>query len=246
MPSSRLPPADLPAALAHVRWIGGGSGAGKSTIARRLATEHALRIYDTDAVMADHGTRISSDDAPYLHAFKAMDMNERWVNRDPVTMLETFHWYRGEGFDPIVEDLLGLPAEPGVIAEGFRLLPDLVAPLLAAPEHAVWLLPTPAFRAAAFGDRDPATDFTRRTSDPERARRNLAERDHLFTDRLRVEVRRLGLAAVEVGSATTEGELASRVAGMIGLTTTVQLWSDCLICGMTSSIRRVSKSGTTS
>jgi 2-phosphoglycerate kinase len=185
VPSSRPPPADLPAALRHVRWIGGGSGAGKSTIARRLATDHGLRIYDTDAVMADHGTRISNEDAPYLTAFKAMDMNERWVNRDPVTMLETFHWYRGEGFDLIVEDLLELTGEAGVIAEGFRLLPHLVAPMLAAPENAVWLLPTPEFRAAAFRNRDPARDFTQRTGDPERAQSNRAERDRLFTSRLR-------------------------------------------------------------
>jgi cytidylate kinase len=77
VPSSRPPPADLPTALRAVRWIGGGSGAGKSTIARRLAMDHGLRVYDTDAAMADHGTRISSEDAPYLTAFTAMDMNER-------------------------------------------------------------------------------------------------------------------------------------------------------------------------
>ena len=41
-----------------------------------------------------------------------MDMDERWVNRSPGTMLETFHWFRGEGFGLIVEDLLRLPAEP--------------------------------------------------------------------------------------------------------------------------------------
>jgi hypothetical protein len=36
-----------------------------------------------------------------------------------------------------------------VIAEGFRLLPDVVAPHLAGADHAVWLLPTPQFRRAA-------------------------------------------------------------------------------------------------
>jgi hypothetical protein len=46
-------------------------------------------------------------------------------------MLETFHWFRGEGFSMIIEDILRLPKEPGVIAEGFRLLPHLVEPLLA-------------------------------------------------------------------------------------------------------------------
>ena len=42
-----------------------------------------------------------------------MDMDERWVNRSPETMLETFHWFHGEGFDLIVDDLLRLPAATG-------------------------------------------------------------------------------------------------------------------------------------
>ena len=33
-----------------------------------------------------------------------MDMDERWVSRSPETMLETFGWFRGEGFGLIVED----------------------------------------------------------------------------------------------------------------------------------------------
>jgi hypothetical protein len=41
------------------------------------------------------------------------------VNRSPETMLETFHWFRGESFSLIVEDLLRLSTEPCVIVEGF-------------------------------------------------------------------------------------------------------------------------------
>jgi hypothetical protein len=88
-----------------------------------------------------------------MAAFAAMDMDERWVSRSPQTMLETFGWFRGEGFGLIVEDLLRRPAGPGVIAEGFRLLPRLVRPLLAGPGHAVWLCPTQGFRRAAFASR---------------------------------------------------------------------------------------------
>src|SRR5215211_7577064 len=66
----------------------------------------------------------------------AMDMDERWVHRSPETMLETFHWFRGEGFGLIVEDLLRLPRVPGVVVEGIRLLPHLVKPLLSRPGQA--------------------------------------------------------------------------------------------------------------
>ena len=139
--------------LQHVYWIGGGSGAGKSTIARRIAVPHGLRVYSTDSAMTNHARRSTPEDSPLLHRFMAMDMDERWVNRAPKTMLETFHWFQGEGFNMVIEDLLCLPREPGIIAEGFRLLPRLVQPLLSVPAHAVWLLPTPAFRQAVVQSR---------------------------------------------------------------------------------------------
>jgi hypothetical protein len=131
-------------------------------------------------------------------------------------MLETFHWFRGEGFGLIVEDLLSLPGESGVIVEGFRLLPHLVKPLLAGPGHAVWLLPTPGFRRAAFARRGSLWDIAGKTSDPERALRNLLERDRMFTERLEEETKRLELRAIEVDATMTEDGLDERVTEAFG------------------------------
>jgi 2-phosphoglycerate kinase len=190
-------------------WIGGGSGAGKSTIARRIADRHGLRVYSTDDAMSEHARRM---DTPFLREFIAMDMDQRWVNRSPETMLETFHWYRGEGFDHIVADL---PDEP-VIVEGFRLLPHLVAPI-AEPGHAVWLLPTPEFRRAAFEHRGSLWTIAGKTSNPERALRNVLERDRMFTERLHTETKRLELPVIEVDTTMTEDELTDRVTELFGL-----------------------------
>ena len=203
--------------LQHVYWIGGGSGAGKTTIAHRIGAEHGLYVYSTDEVMADHARRSSPEQAPLLHRFMAMDMDERWVNRPPQTMLETFHWFRGEGFNLIVEDVLRLPREQGVIVEGFRLLPQLVKPLLCEASRAVWLLPTPEFREAVVQGRGgSAWRFLASTSDPERALRNLLERDRMFTEILRDETARLGLEAIEVDTKTTEDDLVKRVSKVFG------------------------------
>lgn len=204
--------------LQHVRWIGGGSGGGKSTITRHLAARHGLSIYATDDVMIDHARRSTPEQAQQLSRFMTMSMDERWLSQSPEAMLDTFHWFRGEAFDLIVEDLLFLmPSEPGVIAEGFRLLPQLVAPLLTDPSHAVWLLPTPQFRAAAFDSRGTMWQIPGATSDPHRAQRNLLDRDHMFTERLRDELVDLGLPFVEVDDTFDELELTDRVGTLLGL-----------------------------
>lgn len=100
--------------------------------------------------------------------------------------------------------------------EGFRLLPDLVKPLLGRTGRAVWLLPTPEFRRAAFASRGSLWDIAGKTSDPERALENLLERDRMFTERLREDTARLGLPVIDVGTTMTEGALVERVAILFG------------------------------
>jgi hypothetical protein len=91
-----------------------------------------------------------------------------------------------------------------------------VKPLLAAPGHAVWLLPTPGFRRAAFESRGSLWEIAGKTGDPGRALRNLLERDRMFTERLREETQRLDLPAIEVDATVTEDDLDERVTATFG------------------------------
>lgn len=203
--------------LRHVRWVGGGTGAGKSTIARQVAAEHGFRVYSSDATIGDHVRRSNPVDHPLIHAFLAMDMDERWVTRAPSVMLDTFHGFQGEAFEFIIEDLLALPDDPPILAEGFRLLPRLVAPLLSRPDEAVWLVPTPEFRRAAFGARGFTWEIPRKTSDPERALANLLERDQLFTSQVAREATALQLPMIEVDVDLSVAALTQRVRLALGL-----------------------------
>ena len=54
--------------LRHVYWIGGGSGAAKSTVARHLADRYGLARYSTDDAMGEHARRSTPTDCPHLHA----------------------------------------------------------------------------------------------------------------------------------------------------------------------------------
>jgi 2-phosphoglycerate kinase len=184
--------------LGHVRWLGGGSGGGKSTIAADLATRHGLLVYDSDAAIARHVQQSDLARHPLLRDFVAMAMDDRWLNRTPDAMFDSFWAFHGEAFESIVEDLVALPDDSMILAEGFRLLPKLVSPLMSRADQAVWLLPSPVFRRSVFEVRPSTRAIVSRTSDPRRALENLLARDALFTDAMSREVAELGLQAIRV------------------------------------------------
>src|SRR5215472_5159972 len=168
--------------LRHIRWIGGGTGAGKSTVARRLAEKYGFRLYHCDDMQSAHTARSNPTDHPMLHAFIAMTMDERWVKRTPEEMFRTFHGFHGEGFGFILEDLLDLPTDVPVLVEGYKLLPRLVFPLLSRVDQAVWLISTPEWRHTALARRGSLWSIAGRTSDPQTALANFLARDALYTE----------------------------------------------------------------
>jgi hypothetical protein len=206
-----------PERLGHIRWIGGGSGAGKSTIAGLLAEEFGLHVYHCDDAQPAHTARFNPADHPMLHAFMAMTMDERWVKRTPEEMFRTFHGFHGEGFELILEDLLDMPTGVPVLVEGYKLLPRLVFPLLSRTDQAVWLIPAPEWRRAAFSRRGSLWNIAGRTSDPETALANLLARDALFTQEVTRQAAALQLNTIAVDGSLTVDELAERAARCLGL-----------------------------
>jgi hypothetical protein len=182
-----------------------------------LAAANCLQLYDTDAAIADHVRRSNPAVDPLITAFVAMSMDERWVQRSPQEMLATFPWFRGEGFDRIIEDVAALPSEPSVLVEGFRVLPRLVAPLLSQRQQAIWLIPTRAFRRAAFEARGTLQAIAARTSDPARGLANLLVRDALFTDEVARQAMELDLELIQVDVGEPAESLIGRVADSLGL-----------------------------
>jgi hypothetical protein len=196
--------------LNHVLWIGGGTGAGKSSVAMALAERYGLARYDYDWHDArDHTERTRRDRHPHRAAFLAMSLDERWVLGTPREMADNAVGSFGDRFEMVIEDLLAMPRDRAIVADGFGFLPELVAPVIASTHQAIWLLPTAAFRDFALTRRGWTT--IEGTSDPGRARANRLARDDLLTEHLRQKAATLGLATIDVDGSRALAEVIDEV-----------------------------------
>ncbi len=97
-----------------------------------------------------------------------------------------------------------------VLAEGFCLTPDLVAPHLDDPRRAIWLLPTEAFKRASW-ERRGKPSWRDKVSDPERGARNLFERDLLLAETIARQAEAHGFEIMVVDGALSEDEVTARL-----------------------------------
>ncbi|SDU56712.1 hypothetical protein SAMN04488563_2786 [Jiangella alkaliphila] len=200
-----------------MRWIGGGTGAGKSTVARALAATHDALVYDGDR--AEHGwlDRATADEHPRFHAMvHAGSAGASWARRTAAEIFDAMASRHGETIGFVTEDLLALPGDRPVLVDWFGNPPRDVAPLLLEPWQAVFLLPRPDFRRRMLTDR---------YADPERARANWGDhdpaamlakrldRDALWDAEVRQQAAAAGLRVVEVDGSRSAGELAADLAG---------------------------------
>ncbi|MEU6424273.1 hypothetical protein ABZ860_00130 [Microbispora sp. NPDC046973] len=212
--------ADLRRRLAHVRWIAGGTGAGKSTVTRALAERHDVLVYDGDRAEPGYVHRCDPQRQPHLWALLRTPREDRWASRTAEEIFHAMPSLHGETFGFVLDDLLALPADRPVLVDDFRTLPREVAPLVARPEHAVFLLPAPGFRARALGDRfaDPARAHANwGNGDHAAALATRLARDRLWDEEVRRQARELGLPVLPVDGSRSVPELAAELAAMFQL-----------------------------
>ena len=127
-------------------WIGGAPGSGKTTVARRLARRHGLRLYSADTRTWEHRDRALAAGHAAARRWESLSPAQRWERSTPAEMLEmSLHRERGA---MVLDDLRALPQAPLVVAEG--------SPLPAAAvdrARGVWLLPAPDFQRAQLETR---------------------------------------------------------------------------------------------
>jgi hypothetical protein len=198
-------------ARAHVLWLGGAPRCGKTTLARLLAGKYDLKIYNLDwHQVREHRERLDPARHPVACRWDSVSMEDRWVRPGPDELFERAIAVWTEMFELVVQDLRALPESRPILAEGPGAFPWCVAPLLASTRAAIWLVPTPELRdAVALRRYGSAMGDFPGVSDPERAARNLRERDLRLSQRIGEKCVELGLTCVEMdGSHDVDASLA--------------------------------------
>jgi hypothetical protein len=177
--------------LARVLWLGGMSGVGKTTAARALARRHDLRLYSFDAYNFAHAPRLPKE---------TRTLDEIWVDMTPGELADWFEARSRERFPLVLADLLALQDEAPVIVDGPQLLPELVAPLAASPEHVLYVVASRSMQEPLVRAR--GSGVSSQVRDPERARLNRLGRDEELVRRLRASSAEHGFSIVEVEDVT--------------------------------------------
>ncbi|MER7706730.1 hypothetical protein ABTX81_28015 [Kitasatospora sp. NPDC097605] len=195
---------------AHVRWIAGGTAAGKSTPTRLRAERHGAEVLDGDRAEHRWPDRCDPVRHPRLAALCDRPPGTLWHEGTPRQVFRAMPSPHGGTTGFLVDDLL---ADRPVLVDWSGILPRDLAPLLRRPEQAVSLLPTPAFRKAALTAwyADPArAGATWGDQDPRTARAG-ATRDDLRGQEVRRQAPPHGAALLTVDGTTPAAELAERV-----------------------------------
>jgi 2-phosphoglycerate kinase len=211
-----MTPGDLRGRLSHVLWMGGSPCSGKSSIASVLAQRYGVQVYNCDERYDAHLGRASAGKQPVMFEAAAKTWDEVWMRPVAVLVARELEFYREE-FGMVVDDLLRMSIAGPLLAEGTSLLPECVAPLLARPEQAIWVVPAEDFQREKYARREWVSDILAQCRQPEEAWENWMGRDAAFASAVADDARERGLQVMEVDGSRSVQDNAGMIASQFGL-----------------------------
>ncbi|WP_255435757.1 hypothetical protein [Salinispora sp. H7-4] len=112
----------------------------------------------------------------------------------------------------VQDDLRALVSPRPIIADGWGLRPELVAPLMSSTQRMVVTVPTEEFRRYQLRELTRASALPLNVSDPQLAQRNRIARDRLIAEDAVRNAKRLNIPSIEVDGSRDAQTMASLVA----------------------------------
>ncbi|WP_034264143.1 hypothetical protein [Actinospica robiniae] len=193
-------------------WIGGAQWAGKSTVSNILATRHGLTAYHYDyhdarghlERRAARRARAGSPDGEYP--------GPDWAGSTPDALAEESLAIFADRLEFVFDDLRALVSPHPLLAEGFGLRPEALAPMLDAPDRMIIMVPTEEFRQHQIRTLPRASTVTVDVGDPELAQANRVERDRLLAEHAARAAREHGVHVLEIDGSRDAEAIADDVA----------------------------------
>ncbi|AUI57535.1 hypothetical protein [Amycolatopsis sp. BJA-103] len=217
MTKKNSPVVDPFGTLGQALWICGGQWAGKSTVSRLLARRHGITVYHYDL----HDAR-AHQDRRVVHRVRNgepaadPDPDTVWVDTTPERMAADTLAGFPVRFEWALDDLRALVSGRPILAEGWGLRPELVAPLLDSTRRMIVMVPTGDFREHQLRVLPRAAAIAHHVSDPERAQRNRIARDRLVAEDAVRAAKALGIRVLEVDGSRDAEAVADVVAEHFG------------------------------
>jgi hypothetical protein len=178
-------------------FVGGGTGGGKTTVARALAGQQGLRLLQIDHFWYAHSER-AGETPP--------TPDVQWLEWTPATQAADFERLSRLMLGFVLEDLPTLPDQPLVLVEG----PQIVADLLPEDAHAVFLIATPEFQRSVLRPRPMPS------SDPKRALAARLVKDRLYAQRIAALAQEHGFPVIEVDGSRSPEAILEQVVSLFG------------------------------
>lgn len=135
-----------------------------------------------------------------------------WAGSAPEELAERSLASFEQRLDFVFDDLRALVSAHPILAEGYGLRPDALAPLLDAPDRMIVMVPTEEFRQHQIRTLPRAMSPSAAAGDPARAQANRVEGDRLLAEHAVQAARRHGIRVFETDGSLDAEAVADRVA----------------------------------
>lgn len=200
---------------AKIFWMGGAPCAGKSSIAKLLSEKHGMQHYYCDDHFQNHVDRSNASHQKHLAALKKFSWDALFMRPVDEQLQDELAIYREE-FSFILEDLDNFAQGSAILVEGNALLPELVAPLLPSPDHAIWLVPSADFQIKTYPQRGAWVNQIKSFfAEPEIAFNNWMQRDILFAQEILAQAEEYHLNHLVIDGSRSIAQVAEKVEKLI-------------------------------